>query len=115
MADGGWRCYFICPLTARRCEILYYAGGRFASRDAQRLSYSVQNMTDLSRVQRKTAKLYSRLQGSDGLPRARGHHRIEVAELLRDARRKAKELYLDRLRDLVENRSDTRRRPAPSR
>lgn len=38
-AFGGWRCYFICPVTARRCEILYYAGGRFASREAQRLSY----------------------------------------------------------------------------
>src|SRR3546814_2376883 len=36
---GGHRCYFICPFTARRCDILYYAGGRFGSREAQRLSY----------------------------------------------------------------------------
>lgn len=112
---GGWRCYFFCPVTARRCEVLYYAGGRFASRDAQRLSYSVQNMTDFSRVQRKAAKLHSRLRGLNGLPRARGRHRIEVAERLREARRKAKELYLDRLRGMAESRSGTRRRPEASR
>lgn len=34
-ALGGWRCYFVCPVTARRCEILYYAAGRFASRQGQ--------------------------------------------------------------------------------
>lgn len=29
---GGHRCYFICPFTGRRCEVIYYARGRFASR-----------------------------------------------------------------------------------
>lgn len=47
---GGHRCYFICPVTRRRCEVLYYALGRFGSREAQRLSYAVQGMDDVSRA-----------------------------------------------------------------
>jgi len=49
---GGHRCYFLCPVTGGRCEILYFVGGRFASRSAHGLSYEVQNMTDLSRGSR---------------------------------------------------------------
>lgn len=107
---GGRRCYFICPVTARRCELLYYAGGRFASRDAQRLSYAVQGMNDLSRARRKATKLRSRLKGSIPLPRPRGSNRIEMVRRLRDAELQAKTLYLDRLRDLAD-RSDARRMP----
>lgn len=111
-AFGGWRCYFICPVTARRCEILYYAGGRFASREAQRLSYAVQNMGDLSRARRKAAKLHRRLSGSETLPRPRGRNRIEIATRLQDADRKAKAMYHDRLSAMAEHsaaRPDTRR------
>jgi hypothetical protein len=50
---GGHRCYFKCPITSRRCEVLYYLNGAFASREAQHLSYSVQSMGELSRAQRK--------------------------------------------------------------
>lgn len=107
---GGWRCYFICPVTSRRCEILYYAGGRFASREAQRLSYAVQGMNEVSRARRKTAKLRSRLQGSSTLPRPRGRNRIDMVRQLRDAEFQAKTLYLDRLRDLAD-RSGARRMP----
>lgn len=108
---GGWRCYFLCPVTGERCEILYYAGGQFASRDAQRLSYSVQNMTDLSRARRKLAKLRSRLDGWGNLPRSRGRNRIDIVERLREAEFEAKTLYLDRLRNLAE-RSGARRIPS---
>ena len=111
---GGWRCYFICPVTARRCEVLYYAEGRFASREAQRLSYAVQNMSDLSRARRKVAKLHRQLSGNDTLPRPRGRNRIEIAERLHDAERDAKALYLDRLRSAT-NGSATRAGPAPHR
>lgn len=107
---GGWRCYFLCPVTARRCEVLYYARGRFASRDAQKLSYAVQSMTDLSRARHKAARLRSRLCGSGNLPRPRGPNRIDVVGRLRDVEREAKTLYLDRLRD-VADRSGSRRMP----
>ncbi len=99
---GGWRCYFICPVTARRCEVLYFARGRFASREAQRLSYAVQSMNDLSRARRKTAKLCSRLCGSGGQPRPRGRNRIETVRRFREAEYEMKTLYLDRLRTLAD-------------
>lgn len=99
---GGNRCYFICPFTARRCEVLYYAGGRFGSREAQRLSYAVQGMNDLSRARRKAAKLRSRLSGAGGQPRPRGRNRIDAVRLLREAEYDAKALYLDRLRTLAD-------------
>ena len=50
---GGHRCYFICPVTGDRCEVLYYLAGRFASRVAQKLSYAVQSMNEVSRARRK--------------------------------------------------------------
>ncbi len=99
---GGHRCYFICPLTGRRCEVIYYAGGWFGSREAQRLSYAVQGMNELSRARRKVAKLRSRLCGSGGQPRPRGRNRIDTVGRLRMAEFEAKTLYLDRLRALAD-------------
>lgn len=107
---GGHRCYFICPITARRCEVIYYAGGRFGSREAQRLSYAVQCMNEASRARRKTAKLRSRLCGSGGQPRPRGRNRIDMVSRLRHAEYEAQALYLDRLRALA-GRSDAHRIP----
>lgn len=97
---GGHRCYFICPITARRCEVLYYARGRFGSREAQRLSYAVQSMNDVSRARRKAAKLRSRLCGSGDQPRPRGRNRIDKVGRLRQAEFEAQTLYLERLRAL---------------
>lgn len=111
---GGWRCYFICPVTARRCEVLYYAAGRFASRDAQRLSYAVQGMNDLSRARKRASKLRSRLHGSGHVPRSRGRNRIAIVERLHDAEFEVKTLYLDRLRDLAD-RSGARWMPSDRR
>lgn len=99
---GGRRCYFICPFTARRCEVLYYAGGRFGSRETQRLSFAVQGMNAASRARRKAAKLGSRLCGSDGQPRPRGSNRINMVSFLRRAEYEAQVLYLDRLRNLAD-------------
>ncbi len=109
-AFGGWRCYFICPVTARRCEVLYYARGRFASRDAQQLTYATQNMTDLSRTRRKAAKLRGRLCGSGFQPRPRGCNRIELVERVHEAEHEAKAMYHDRLSAIVE-RSGAPRMP----
>lgn len=98
----GHRCYFICPFTSRRCEVLYYAGGQFGSRKAQRLSYAVQGMNELSRTRRKAAKLRSLLSGSFGQPRPRGRNRIDTVSRLREAEYEAKMLYFNRLRDFAD-------------
>ena len=98
---GGHRCYFICPITAARCEILYHLNGRFASRKAQRLTYQVQGMTDLSRARRKGAKLRARLNGEMGFRRPRGQNRWGKVQQLEVAELKVHELYLDRLRTLT--------------
>ncbi len=99
---GGWRCYFICPVTADRCEVLYYAVGRFASRNAHRLSYMSQNLTELSRARRKVAKLAARLEGEAGFRRPRGRNRLAVVGKLEDASRKARALYLEKMKSRVE-------------
>ncbi|MBA4087291.1 MAG: hypothetical protein C0491_05755 [Novosphingobium sp.] len=99
---GGHRCYFICPSTTRRCEVLYYARGRFGSRKAQRLSYAVQGMDEVSRARRKVTKLRGRLCGAGGQPRPRGRNRIDTVRCLRQAEFEAKALYLDRLRILAD-------------
>ena len=96
-AFGGHRWYFVCPVTAERCEVLYHSGGRFASRRANRLSYAVQGMTDLSRARRKVAKLRSRLDGCAGYPRCRGSNRIEVVGKLERAKADAHALFIGRL------------------
>lgn len=107
---GGHRCFFVCPIISQRCEILYYARGRFASREAQRLSYVVQSMNEVSRARRKAAKLRSRLIGTSGRPRPRGRNRIDTVKRLRQAEFEAKTLYLDGLRTLA-NRSGSHRIP----
>jgi hypothetical protein len=108
---GGHRCYFMCPFAARRCEVLYYVEGRFGSREAQRLSYAVQGMNEVSRARRKASKLRSRLCGSGGQPRPRGRNRIDTVGRFRQAEYEAKTLYLDRLRILAD-RSGSRRVPS---
>lgn len=111
---GGCRCYFICPVMARRCEVLYYAKGRFASRAAQRLSYATQNMTELSRARRKTIKLRRRLSGTESTARPRGANRIEIAAKLRAAECGAKAMYFDLISAAAE-RSGTRAGPSKKR
>lgn len=95
---GGYRLYFICPVTADRCEVIYYASGRFASRRAHRLSYMSQNLTDLSRARRKVAKLTARLEGRAGFRCPRGGNRVAIVDRLGQAKAAARSMYLDRLR-----------------
>ena len=99
---GGYRFHFICPVTADRCELLYYAGRRFASRGVQRLTYAAQNMTDLSRARRKVAKLHSRLDGDAGFQRPRGRNRIEIVGRTERAALEAHALYVKRLHAYVD-------------
>lgn len=107
---GGHRCYFICPIELTRSEVLYYAHGRFASRKAQRLTYAVQGMTDLSRARRKAAKLECRLKGKNGFARTRGRNRFAKALSQKEAKFEARQINLKKLRDL---RGDSYARIAP--
>lgn len=91
---GGHRCYFVCPVTAERCEVLYYTEGRFASRHAHRLSYATQNMNNLSRARCKVTRLRTRLEGKAGYRRPRGNNRIEIAGRLERAAMQAHAIYL---------------------
>jgi hypothetical protein len=97
---GGHRCYFICPVTGDRCEVLYYLAGRFASRAAQRLTSPVQSMDEVSRARRRAGKVRRRLRG-DSLPRPRGRKRIDLVERLHDAEWKARSLYHGRLYEIA--------------
>lgn len=110
---GGHRCYFICPITGDRCEVIYYVAGRFASRVAQRLSYAVQSMDEVSRARRSAVKVRRRLH-DDGVPRPRGRNRIDLVERLHDADWKARTLYHARLCEAA-GRSGARRMPEVTR
>lgn len=97
---GGRRYYFVCPITSNRCEVLYLVDGQFASRQGHRLSYAVQNITDLSRARRKAEKIRQRLAG-DGLPQARGRKRFELITRLHDTEGVIRNLYREGLRRRV--------------
>lgn len=107
---GGHRCYFICPVTGDRAEILYYVHGRFASRKAQGLSYVVQSMDPFAAARKKAAKLRRRMTGGEGVPRSRGRNRYNIACRVDEVEAMAKSLYRERLAGAVE-RSGARRIP----
>lgn len=72
---GGHRYFWRCPVSGRRCLALAYANGRFASRQAQRLTYAVQSEDALDRVRRARDKAEARACGTNGNPRPRGVNR----------------------------------------
>jgi hypothetical protein len=99
---GGHRCYYICPDTGERAEVLYYMDGRFASRKAHRLTYAVQGMDALSAARRKATKLRRHLAGKDCFPRPRGRNRVAMVERAEDAEYGARTLRRERLRRMVD-------------
>ena len=62
---GGWRWWWVCPQTRRRCAILYLPNGgrRFLSRGAYRLAYQSQREDTLGRAHRRAARVHRRLGG----------------------------------------------------
>lgn len=72
---GGRRWYFLCPRRERRCEVLCFAQGSFASRQAQCLTYSSQSEDELGRLCLARDKARGRLDGAGGRPRPRGANR----------------------------------------
>lgn len=102
---GGIRCYFICPINNTRCEQLYFADGTWASRQAHRLTYTSQTCDELSRARRKIKKLQKQLDGDGGHARVRGSNRWSKTQSLWEAKLKARIIYRERLRKLVERPS----------
>ncbi len=95
---GGHRFYFTCPEQGRRCEVLCWHDGRFACRQAHRLSYATQGMDKLARARKRRCKLKARLDGQGLQPRARGRHRYELVDRLRWATMTERALFAQSLR-----------------
>lgn len=66
-ARGG-SYYFLCPLSAERCEKLYFAAGGWGSRKAKGLTYSSQNGSLSDRYGHTARRLAAELEGADGRP-----------------------------------------------
>ena len=94
---GGYRCYFLCPLTGTRCEQLFVVDDTFASRKAHRLTYASQCEDDLSRARRKVRKLHKQVEGDSRYARPRGRNRYAKVQELKQAECYAQRLYRDRL------------------
>ncbi len=77
---GGHRFYWLCPVTGRRCTVLAYAVGRFASRQAQRLTYATQSADALDRLRQARDKAEARVFGKDSHPRPRGANRERLVQ-----------------------------------
>lgn len=77
---GGHRFFWLCPVTWRRCTTLAYAAGRFASREAQRLTYATQSADALDRLRRARDKAEARACGEGGHPRPRGANRERLLQ-----------------------------------
>lgn len=78
---GGHRFYWFCPVvTWRRCTVLAYGGGRFASRQAQRLTYASQTADVLDRLRRARDKAEARALGKNGQPYPRGANRERLLQ-----------------------------------
>lgn len=75
MRYGGRRYYFQCPRCFQRCEVMPLVGGVFASRQAQRLTYSSQSSDRLSRLRDRSWRLEKRLWPENGKRRPRGRNR----------------------------------------
>jgi len=90
---GGRRYYFLCPASGRRCEVLCFARGAFACRQAQRLSYHSQSEDQLGRLYRARDKARARLDGGGDRPRPRGANRERLVQRWIDLEEAADDLF----------------------
>lgn len=97
---GGYRFQLICPINDTAHDILYLKDGKFASRQAHALTYRCQTSTKLSRVINQSAKLNSRLEGSDGIPRVRGKNRERVLRRWRKLQSDKLEILSERIESI---------------
>lgn len=99
---GGYRCYFLCPLTGTRCEQLFAVDGIFACRKAHRLTYISQSEDELSRARRKVRKLQRQVKGDTRYVRPRGRNRHARVQELKLAKYAARELHLGRMLAVIQ-------------
>lgn len=100
---GGFRYYFVCPMTGRRCELLYLVDGVFASRQAHAVTYSSQTQDKLSRARQKVRKLQRQIDGDNRYARPRRQNRWRIMQKLNMALIDADDAYRERLRSLLGN------------
>lgn len=98
---GGYRCYFLCPLTGTRCEQLFLVDGIFSSRQGHKLTFGSQSEDELSRARRKVRKLRKQVEGDARYARPRGRNRFAKLQELKLAIYDAHEIYRGRLRAIV--------------
>ena len=102
---GGRRWWFSCPVSGRRCGVLYLPRGasRFASAKGHGLDYAVTRMSKLDQIWRRMARIAGRLGGEPGpqgppprpgrMPAATYRHQLRLwreAEERLDARANAR-------------------------
>lgn len=98
---GGFRYYFVCPLSGGRCEQVFLLDGIFASRKAHKLTYASQGEDELARARRKVRKLHRQLSGDTRYAQPRGHNRWRTIQRIKAAEQERRMLYRKRLRDLI--------------
>jgi hypothetical protein len=74
----GERPVFICPLTDRRCYDLYLYEDRWGSAQGHGLLKATRHGSRLDRRRAKLDSINARLQGEEGLPKARGATRTRL-------------------------------------
>ncbi len=99
---GGYRCYFLCPLSGDRCEQLFLVDDLFASRKAHRLIYASQSEDELSRARRKVRKFHRQVEGDSRYSRPRGRNRSKRVQQLKTATWDADDLYRQKLFSIVD-------------
>jgi hypothetical protein len=77
---GGY--YFICPMSAERCEKLYFAGGGWGARKAKRLTYSSQNGSLADRYSHTALRLTAELEGAGGRALPCPERQAQIADKL---------------------------------
>lgn len=112
---GGHRLYFVCPIDGRHCEVLCLRDGRFASRQAHRLTYATQSMDDLGRVRKRRCELRARLDGQGLRPRPRGRHRYNLAERHHRAVLEERSLFAQAVERLSPRKSRSETQSVPDR
>ncbi len=76
----GERPVFICPLTGANCYDLYLYRGRWASAKGHGLLHATRNGSRRDRRRAKLESINARLQGLEGLPKARGANRTRLVD-----------------------------------
>lgn len=79
----GFRWYFYCPWTGKRCVELHFIAGRFGSRESFGRRISAKNGSPTMRRYARMRRSADRLLGRDGRGPARGHNREKLIEYLR--------------------------------